>query len=356
MSAALVSVVVPTFNRADCLAATIESVLAQTFSDFEILLVDDGSTDATRTLVERHWADEPRVRYLYQRNRGVSAARNLGMRNACGAYLALLDSDDTWLPWKLEAQLACMAEFPDAGMVWTDMQAVGPDDQVIDPMHLRTFYDAYRWFTPEQLFSTVRPVASFMHPAPDALRAAVARYGDIFSPMIMGNLVHTSTVLLRRARFEQVSGFDESMKTGEDYDFHLRTCRLGPVAFLDAATIRYRCGRPDRLTRPELSLQIGRNFLLTIEPAIERDRARIALPDWMIARSRADGHQWVGETALSAGQHAEARAHLAASLRLYPWQARTALLLAGALAPPAATNALRKGLQRFKRALRAVTA
>ena len=356
MSAGLVSVVIPTFNRADCLTATINSVLAQTYSDLEIVLVDDGSIDSTRALVEAHWAQEPRLRYLYQSNRGVSAARNLGMRNARGAYVALLDSDDTWMPWKLDAQLACLAEFPDAGMIWTDMEAVGPDDQVIDPMHLRTFYDAYRWFTPEQLFSVVRPVASFMHPAPDVLRAAVARFGDIFSPMIMGNLVHTSTVLLRRARLEQVNGFNEAMETGEDYDFHLRTCRAGAVAFLDAASIRYRCGRPDRLTRPELSLQIGRNFLRTVEPVIERDRARIGLPDWMIAHSRADGHQWVGESALQAGRHAEARSHLAASLRLHPWQARTALLLAGALAPPVATRVLRKGLRRFKRALRAVTA
>jgi glycosyltransferase involved in cell wall biosynthesis len=352
MAAGLVSVVIPTFNRAYCLAATLDSVFGQTHNNFEILLIDDGSTDETRALVERRWANEPRMRYLYQANRGVSAARNLGLRQARGMYIALLDSDDVWMPWKLEAQLACLTAFPDAGMVWSDMQAVNADGRVLDPMHLRTMYEAYRWFTPEELFTEVRPVTEILRAAPDALRTAVVRYGDIFSPMVMGNLVHTSTVLLRRARFEQVRCFDESMRTGEDYDFHLRTCRAGPVAFLDAAAILYQRGRPDQLSRSDLGIEIARNFLRTIEPVIERDRARITLPDWMIARALADGHQWLGETALLAGQNAEARVHLATSLRLYPWKARTALLLAGALPPPAASRLLRKGLRRIKRALR----
>jgi GT2 family glycosyltransferase len=356
MNAGLVSVIVPTYNRANCLAQAVESVFAQTYGDVEVLLIDDGSTDDTPGLVERRWGAEPRLRYLRQENRGVSAARNLGLRSARGAYIALLDSDDSWMPWKLEAQLACLAAFPDAGMVWTDMQATDPDGRIVDPRYLRTMYHAYRWFTPEHLFRTTRPLAQILNPVPDALRTATVRYGDIFSPMLMGNLVHTSTVLLRRTRLEQVGTFDESMRTGEDYDFHLRTCRAGPVAFLDAPAICYQRGRPDQLTRPEFALQIGRNFLRTIEPVIERDRTRIFLPDWMIARSLADGHAWVGEAALSAGLHAEARRHLVASLRAHPWQPRVAVLLAGALLPPAATRALRKGLMQVKRALRAVPA
>ncbi len=353
MSAGLVSVVIPTFNRAYCLPQTLASVLNQTYRDIEIVLVDDGSTDDTRQLVDRLCGNEPRVRYVHQRNRGVSAARNLGLRTARGDYVALLDSDDVWLPWKLEAQLACLAQFPQAGMIWSDMQAVDAEGGTISSHYLRVMYHAYRWFTPAQLFSSVRPLSAFMQSAPPALQTASVHYGDIFSQMIMGNLVHTSTTLLRRSRLEQLQGFDESMRTGEDYDFHLRTCRAGPVAFLDAASIRYSCGRADQLGRSDLMIEIARNFLRTIEPVIERDRARITLPDWMISRALADGHRWLGETALSAGEHAEARAHLAASLRLYPWQPGTALLLASALPPPATSRALRSGLRRVKRALRA---
>lgn len=347
----MVSVVVPTYNRAYCLAETITSVLSQTHEDVEILLVDDGSTDNTRTLVESLWSREPRLRYLHQINRGVSAARNFGLSQARGDYIAFLDSDDVWLPWKLEAQLACLAAFPDAGMIWTDMLAVDPAGRVLSSMYLRLMYDAYRWFAPEQLFSVTTPFAALMPDAPEPLHRAPVRFGDIFSPMLMGNLVHTSTVLLRRERYEHVKRFDESMKTGEDYDFHLRTSRAGPVAFLETASIRYQCGRPDQLSRSELGVQIARNFLSTIERAIERDRERITLPPWMIARSLAHGHGWVGEATLSMGRLAEARRHLATSLRLYPRQARTAMLLASTLLPPAVTNMLRKGVRRAKAVL-----
>jgi glycosyltransferase involved in cell wall biosynthesis len=349
-----VSVIVPTFNRADCLGAAVDSALGQTHAELEVIICDDGSMDETPALVARRWGHEPRVRYLRQANGGVSAARNLGLRNAGGDYLAFLDSDDTWMPWKLEAQMACLAQFPDAGMIWSDMQAIGPDKEIVDPMHLRRFYDAYRWFTAQQLFSSSCPVESFMHPTPSALNGSFVRCGEIFSAMIMGNLVHTSTVLLRRDRQQVVGEFREEMRTGEDYDFHLRTCRAGPVAFLDAASIRYQLGRADRLTRAGLSWQMARNFLDTIEPVIARERDRINLPQWMIARSRANGHYWVGECALTAGRHREAVTHLAASLQLYPWQRRTAMLLAGALAPPAATHWLRLGWRQIKHALRPV--
>jgi glycosyltransferase involved in cell wall biosynthesis len=351
MDSPLVSVVIPTYNRADCLVQTLNSVFAQTHRPIEVLLVDDGSTDGTRSLIESRWGGDPQLRYLYQPNRGVSAARNHGMREARGAYIALLDSDDTWMPWKLEAQLSCLAAFPDAGMIWSDMQAVDSEDRVIDPRYLRHMYDAYRWFEDEQLFSATRPVADLLVLTPELLSKAMVRYGDIFSPMLMGNLVHTSTVLLRRERYEQVRCFDESMKTGEDYDFHLRTCRAGPVVLLDGATIRYRCGRADQLSRDELLLDIARNFLRTVEPIIERDRARITLPSWMITRSLADGHQWLGATALAVGQVKEARVHLAASLRLNPWQPGTALLLADALAPIPMGRLVRKAVRQVRRTL-----
>ncbi|HUA90627.1 MAG TPA: glycosyltransferase [Steroidobacteraceae bacterium] len=348
----LVSVVVPTYNRAYCLPQALDSVLAQSYANLEIVLVDDGSTDDTRALVQQRWQHEPRVRYIHQPNGGVSAARNRGLREARGSFIALLDSDDTWMPWKLQAQIACLDAFPEAGMIWSDMKAIDPDGRVLDERYLRRMYQAYRWFPPGTLFPVTRRLGELMSPAPEPLRDATVGYGEIFSPMVMGNLVHTSTVLLRRARYEQVGLFDETMRTGEDYDFHLRTCRAGPVAFLDAASIRYQCGRADQLSRPEFTLEIARNFVRTVHRTLERDRAQVALPKWMIRRCLADGHLWVGETALAAGQHRLARANLAASLRYHPRQPRTLLLLASALPPAAVGQWLRRGFRGVKRALR----
>src|SRR5262245_28512438 len=251
MSSSLVSVIVPTYNRAYCLPRTIDSVLNQTHAASEVILLDDGSTDGTRELVRERYGREPRVRYAYQENQGVTATRNNALALARGDYVAFLDSDDWWEPWKLELQLACFARRPEVGMVWTDMQAVDPDGQVVNPAYLRTMYGAYRWFPKERLFPESVPLADL---AP-GLRATVGdrRFyaGDIFSPMVMGNLVHTSTVLLRRDRLAAVKKFNEELRvSGEDYDFHLRTCRAGPVGYADVSAVHYQTGMPDRLTRP----------------------------------------------------------------------------------------------------------
>ncbi len=353
MSLGLVSVVVPTYNRAYCLERAVSSVLAQTYQNVEVVLVDDGSTDDTRTLVDRLWSGSQKVRYLYQANRGVSAARNLGLRAAAGDYLALLDSDDIWLPWKLEAQLACLRALPHVGMIWTDMEAIDPDGRVLQPRFLRHMYLAYRWFSPERLFAVQQPLSELMPEMPPALAFdPIVRSGDIFSPMLMGNLVHTSTVLLRRSRYEQVGFFDETMRTGEDYDFHLRTCRAGPVALLEAPAIRYQCGRSDQLSRSGLMVEIAQNFLRTVERALETDRAQVTLPAWMLKRSLADGHLWLGEAAFNAGDLPRARTHLLASLRLYPRRSRAVLLYSTAMIPPRLAQPLLRLLRAVKRKLR----
>ena len=109
-----VSVIIPTFNRADLVKQAVDSVLRQTVTDYEVIVVDDGSTDGTRQALEDV---TPPVRYYFQKNRGVAAARNLGIEEARGEYLAFLDSDDLFEPGFLEAVLATFAAHPEAGAV-----------------------------------------------------------------------------------------------------------------------------------------------------------------------------------------------------------------------------------------------
>jgi len=92
------------------------------------------------------------VRYLYQPNRGVAAARNTGIRAASGEFVALLDSDDIWFPWKIELQLCCLERHSEVGMVWTDMEAIDPACRVFNSSYLRTMYSAYQWFPQDKLF------------------------------------------------------------------------------------------------------------------------------------------------------------------------------------------------------------
>jgi glycosyltransferase involved in cell wall biosynthesis len=354
MSRKLVSVITPTFNRAYCLGRAIDSALGQTHQPVEVVVADDGSTDGTGDMIARVYGKDPRVRYVFQENRGVSAARNLGLATVRGDFVAFLDSDDVWKPWKLEVQLACLAGRPAAGMIWSDMEAVDPEGRITHDRFLRMMYSAYRWFPPDRLFAESAPLARVAQQPAEFVAGGTLYVGDIFSPMVMGNLVHTSTVVLRRDRLEKVRAFNEDLRvSGEDHDFHLRTCREGPVAFVDLATIRYQRGMPDQLTRHRLFAAV--NFLTTVSEAVERDGERITLPPWMLNEVFAEANAWVGEVHALQGDYPEARRHLARSLVYKKWQPRAVAMLALCCLPAKAGRALRWSYRAANHPLRKVT-
>lgn len=334
MSNALVSVIVPTYNRADCILETLETLRAQTHTHWELILVDDGSTDATCDLVTRFFGEDTRLNYIYQQNAGVSHARNIGLKAANGDFIAFLDSDDLWKPWKLEAQLACMQAYPSVGMVWTDMETISADGTPLSDRHLRTMYSAYSYHTMDTLFQGSTAVQNIPGIPADSLKEgtdAFFYHGDIYAAMILGSLVHTSTVLLRRERAQQVGGFDERLKhSGEDYDFHLRTCSFGTVGLLDVSAIKYRKHREDRLTRHTEATAI--NFLATIQKAIRLDVAG-RLPAASLKHVLAEANAWVAEEKFKLGDNRGTRRHALRSLRRKPRNLRLASLLVLSLLP-----------------------
>lgn len=321
----LVSVVIPTYQRADLLGRAIQSVLDQTHTEVEAIVVDDGSTDNTREVVERF--TDPRVRYIYQKNGGVSAARNTGLLAARGEFIALLDSDDAWLPWKLSAQVAFLHKYPQAGNVWTEMSAIDHTGTIVAPRYLRTYYNAYTFVTTDEVFprSGVGRVGAEFPEVPTEYADEQYYVGNIFTYMILGNLIHTSTVLIRRERLRQVGGFDVTLPvTGEDYDFHLRTTALGPVGYMNVPSILYRIGSSDQLSSAANQLHIARNNLLTLQKGLEQAGNRTDLPRRLINRRFAESHSWIGREELRAGNRTAARKNLAASLYYKPFQPATA--------------------------------
>lgn len=330
--ASLLSVIVPTFNRAYCVARSIDSALSQTWRNVEVVVVDDGSTDGTPDLMKQRYGGDTRVRYIRQENTGVSGARNTALRLAQGDYIAFLDSDDLWSPWKAELQIRCLEALPGVGMVWTDMEAVDESGAVVNPRYLRTMYSAYGEVSQQDLFSSTESLGRIWPKRPAACLEASVFSGDIFSCMILGNLVHTSTVMLTRERFSKVKFFREDLRvSGEDYDYHLRTCREGLVAFVDVASIRYQTGRGDQLTRPGMGRWVSQNFLNTILPAIERDRARITLPQARLDAVVAEAYSWLGSELLHAQAPGSFRA-LWNSFKLHR-DARTGMLLLASCMP-----------------------
>lgn len=209
MTTPLVSVIIPTFNRAHMLGDAIDSVLQQRDATFEVIVVDDGSRDDTARIVAAYAG---RVRYVRQCQRGVAAARNAGARLATGRWLAFLDSDDYWLPGKLAAQLAFHTSTPtieisQTGEIW-----------LRNGQHLNRH-------------------AHHQQPS-----------GDFFLPSLERCLVSPSAVMLTRGLFESAGGFDESLTVCEDYDLWLRIARRAAIGFIAKPLIVKRGGHGDQLS------------------------------------------------------------------------------------------------------------
>jgi teichuronic acid biosynthesis glycosyltransferase TuaG len=209
MSDDLVSIIMPAYNAEKYIAASIESVLAQTFSDWELIVVDDGSTDSTATVVQEFATSDPRVRYIFQENGRLGKARNTGISNSTGRLIAFLDSDDLWLPTKLEVQTRAMAE-NNADVVYSKSYVFC--DENID----------------DETQTLPSSAGKFSGP-------------DFFDSLIRYPQIPVLTVLLKRSALDRVGLFEEGKAYHgcEDYDLWLRLARAGLVFY----------GMPDVLAR-----------------------------------------------------------------------------------------------------------
>jgi len=338
----LVSVVVPTFNRAGLLPSALRSVQAQSWTDFEVVVVDDGSTDDTRAVVASMSAADDRIRYLHQPNGGVSSARNTALANCRGSMIAFLDSDDAWHPSKLATQVEVLRALPAVGMVWSDMNAIDVDGRIVFRNYLQRMYKGYRRLAQGQLFAESAPLQTVVPAIESEFVGVKLSWGAIYSHMLYGNLVHTSTVLLRRERAAAVGRFDESMKAGgEDYKFHLATTRLGAVAFLDQATIDYRIGGADQITNLKNQVHFATAFLRTLEEQIALHRPELELTDRELDRIRGDAHDWLAAALIEGGQRRRAASHALRAIRQRPRTVNAWKTLAKTMLPRTAVELVR---------------
>ncbi len=213
MTAPPVSVVIPAYNRATTIRAAIESVLAQTWDDFELIVVDDGSKDDT--LAEARKVTDPRVRVVENpRNMGAAGARNTGISEARGTWIAFQDSDDEWLPTKLEKQMARLLA-PGAAHVgaYCGLLTLGLlGDKAEDRLRLR--------YVPNSDIALVD--------------------GDIVASLLQANMISTQTLVVRRDLILELGRFDEDTTPIEDWDFVIRLAQRGSIAFVDEPLVHQR--------------------------------------------------------------------------------------------------------------------
>jgi glycosyltransferase involved in cell wall biosynthesis len=224
----LVSVILPTWNRAEYLPGAIRSALAQTYAPIEIHVVDDGSTDDTEKVM-RAFVNDSRVRYQRLEHQGPSRARNAGIRESRGSFIALLDADDLWTPDKLEHQIPAFENDPRVGVVYTNFQSIDVNG---DPI------------------PTDRPEP---------------HSGFVSGKLLINNFVPGPTSVIRRECFDAVGGFDEELQSGEDYDLWLRISTKFEFRVLDLVTYLYRLWpgqiSHDQSTTYACAVRIMRRFI-----------------------------------------------------------------------------------------------
>ena len=215
----LFSVIIPTFNRSSVIERAIDSVLNQSFTDFELIIVDDGSTDKTKTLLDRY---DDRIQYVFQENRGVSAARNLGVKQAKGKWLAFLDSDDEWLDKKLELQNKYIQNNPEIKIVH------GNEIWIRNGVRV------------------------------NQMKKHAKGGGDQFLRSLELCLISPSTVALRKDLYCHLGGFHEDFVVCEDYDLWLKITHQYEVGFIEEDLIKKYGGHEDQLSRQFYGMDLWR--------------------------------------------------------------------------------------------------
>jgi glycosyltransferase involved in cell wall biosynthesis len=207
MQSGLISVVVPTYNRAHTLGATVDSILAQNYEPLELIVVDDGSQDDTARLMQPYTDKDPRVQYVVKPNGGVASARNLGIRRAKGEFIAFCDSDDIWLPDKLNRQVPLFKD-PAVNLVYTGVLLLHASGET----------------------------------SPN-LRGGYCE-GQCFETLLSRNRVACSTALVRAAALDMDDLFDErrELQGVEDKHLWIRLARKGLLAAVHEALVLYRLG------------------------------------------------------------------------------------------------------------------
>ncbi len=330
----IVSVVVPSYNRGNVIAQTLDSALAQTYPQIELIVVDDGSTDGTERAVEPY---RDRIIYVRQQNQGLAAARNAGMARSTGEFVAWLDSDDLWNAEKVALQVAFMQQHPVCALIASDFSAFD-ESGYFDRSHMSSCYGAIGrtpgglagFFPRHQLFRTTGL------PHMGALPELVSiHYGAIYRQLVGGNVLHPPTVLYRREAAQRAGMLDKKFRRDSDWEYLLRLSREGDVAFINHPLMRYRYS-PDQMSSDKYSADIAESRLLVLESLKTLDLSLVSDAEF---RKRLGYSHLAAASAMADDQRLRGARHLVQSLR-YGIADRTTVRTAAKLLLPRRLSSL----------------
>lgn len=312
-----VSVIIPTYNRGAFIAEAVESVLTQTWRSVEVIVVDDGSTDDTFAQLEPYRAD---IVIVTTNHGGAPHARNAGMKVARGKYVAFLDSDDRYLPYKLALQIQILDRFPDVDLVYSEFSGFGDGTQ--EEFHLKTYHaPAFRnGETYDRYFDrslSLREAGLDCPPWSDRK----IYLGHIFDQYLNVLFVFVNSLMVRRAVLDSVGFHDEGLSLFDGYDLVLRIAKRSRIAFVDLPTyqLRYHADQISTTKRPDgaaVLVSKQRQLLTIVERHGVLDEAYYRANKDRVDSIMARLHWALGVARMChPGHEAEARMSFAASRR-----------------------------------------
>lgn len=224
---AKISVVIPSYNAAGMIEQAVDSVLAQDWPNIECIVIDDGSTDDTEQVLAPY---SEKIRYLRKQNGGFASARNLGMRESHGEFIAWLDADDIFQPDKLSRQMVLLTECPEIGLVCTDFSMFDKNGVIYDSA-LSQYYGVLKKILGfEDIFSRKHALGN----------GDVCWSGFVLDTLLKGNFIHPPTVLFRKQVFDQVGPQLEGLVNATDYEYLSRIAGQYQIGLLNEPLLQYR--------------------------------------------------------------------------------------------------------------------
>jgi glycosyltransferase involved in cell wall biosynthesis len=286
----------------------------QSYKNVEIIVIDDGSRDNTKEVLKEFMND---IKYINQENRGLPGARNRGLQEATGDYIAFLDADDYWEPDKLEIQMNVLESLPAVSVVFSDFSVFNEDGY-----HEKSyFYKNFPFFKEYgfrlgDIFDNVTEIPA----SHDAIKTSIY-YGNIIKHLFCGNFILPSSVVMRKSSIDLLGGFNDKYKIAEETEFFLRICTKYDAAYVDCPLVHYLIKRPGNLTGSsnierliKNAIDIQENYLSMHPDVYERNRS-------LFKKAISITHNRLAYYYLTVTMKESARKEATISIRWRPFQA-----------------------------------
>jgi len=276
-----VSVILPCYNGVQWIGQAIESVLNQTFKDFELLVIDDGSTDNSKEIVSSYLCDE-RVRYIYQENRGFSGAINRGIRESKGDLIGFIGQDDLWLPNKLELQTKYLSKHGDVDLIHSSYFAIDPQGQIMGIRNMEI--------------------------------PNVSSKRELIETLFLWNFIGFETVLVKRKCFDEVGFFDERMVGFSDHDMWLRIAGKFNIVYTSLPLVKKR-EHTLQLSKTQAEKVLRDEFLL-----VRKARYQYPFLEKVVPKKLASLYYSLGTVMLQKGNNEKAKKYFFKAFKYRPWK------------------------------------